>query len=236
MYELLAGIEGGDEAHFRENQRRIMVLCEPANRKFLPLPGDFVRSAVFGLAPRNQAFQPQKLKLWTDVVLSAQTKDKLAGGRVTLSRRGHTDKSYGFSLSLSADHIRKGKQADSDRLEKLRQGLLSPSTPDTWSQALLGRIDVPINPNNVTTLQSALDAAWRYELARHELAKTQRYEFAMHGSDWLDGQLLYYLADPLIHFVTADVKIKHRTQGSAQAGRILDFGELKELAHRTVQG
>ena len=101
MYELLAGIEGGDEAHFRENQRRIMVLCEPANRKFLPLPGDFVRSAVFGLAPRNQAFQPQKLKLWTDVVLSAQTKDKLAGGRVTLSRRGHTDKSYGFSLSLS---------------------------------------------------------------------------------------------------------------------------------------
>jgi hypothetical protein len=39
LYELLAGIEGGDEAHFRENQLRIKVLCEPEKRKFLPLPG-----------------------------------------------------------------------------------------------------------------------------------------------------------------------------------------------------
>jgi len=82
----------------------------------------------------------------------------------------------------------------------------------------------------VTTLQSALDAAWRYELARYDLAKNQRYDFAKHDSDWLDGQLLYYLADPLIHFVTSDAKIKHRTQDSSQADRILGFGELKEIA------
>ena len=152
LYELLAGIEGGDEAHFRENQRRIKVLCEPEKRKFLPLPGDFVRSVVFGLALRNQAFQPHKLKLWIDVVLSAQTKDELARGRVTLPRRGHAGRSYGSSLSIFADQIRKGKQADSDRLERLRQGLLRPSTQDTWSHALLGRIDIPIDLANVTTL------------------------------------------------------------------------------------
>lgn len=230
LYELLAGIEGGDEAHFRENQRRIEILCEPEKRKFLPLPGDFVRSAVFGLALRNQAFQPHKLKLWIDVVLSAQTKDELARGRVTLSRSGHAGRSYGSSLFRFAEQIRKGKRADSDRLERLRQGLLRPSTPDTWSHALLGRIDIPIDPANVTTLQSALDAAWRYELARYELAKNQCYDFAKHDSDWLDGQLLYYLADPLIHFVTSDAKIKHRTQGSSQADRILGFGALKEMA------
>jgi hypothetical protein len=84
LYELLAGIEGGDEAHFRENQRRIKVLYEPEKRKFLPLPGDFVRSAVFGLALRNQSFQPHKLKIWIEVILSAEAKKDLKDGRVTL--------------------------------------------------------------------------------------------------------------------------------------------------------
>jgi hypothetical protein len=228
LYELVAGIEGGDEAHFRENQRRLKVLCEPEKRKFLPLPGDFVRSAVFGLALRNQAFQPHKLRTWIEVISSAEAKKDLKDGRVTL--RGGTNKTYGSSLSLFADQIRQGKQADAIRLEKLRKGLLNASTQETWSRALLARIDVPSDPANVMKLQTALDAAWRYELARYELAKSQHYDFARHDSDWLDGQLVYYLADPLIHFVTADAKIKHRTQDSSQADRILGFGELKEMA------
>jgi hypothetical protein len=192
LYRLLAGIEGGDEAHFRENQRRIKVLCEPEKRKFLPLPGDFVRSAVFGLALRNQAFQPHKLKTWIEVILSAESKKDLKDGRVTL--RGDTDKKYGSPLSQFADQIRRGKQADAVRLEKLRQELLNPSTQETWSRAVLARIDVPSDPGNVMKLETALDAAWRYEFARYELAKNQHYDFAKHDSDWLDGQLLYYLA------------------------------------------
>ena len=147
-----------------------------------------------------------------------------------MTLRGDTDKTYGSPLSVFADQIRRGKQADAIRLEKLRQELLNASTQETWSRAVLARIDVPSDPANVMKLQTALDAARRYELARYELAKGQHYDFAKHDSDWLDGQLLYYLADPLIHFITADEKIKHRTKGSSQADRILGFGELKEMA------
>jgi hypothetical protein len=228
LYELLAGIEGGDDAHFHDNRERLRVLYEPARRELLPLAGDFVRSVVFGLPIRSKAFQPNKLKTWIEVILSAQTKKDLKEGRVVL--RGNADQSYGSSLAQFADQIRRGKQMDADRLEKLRRKLLLPSTPDTWSREVLKRMDVPSDPANITKLQSSLGAAWRYELSRYELAKDPAYDFAKHDSDWLDGQLLYYLADPVIHFVTSDRRLKNRARGSSQANRILSFDELKAMA------
>lgn len=228
LYELLAGIEGGDDAHFHENRERLRILYEPARRELLPLGGDFVRSIVFGLPIRSRAFQPNKLKTWIDVILNAQTKSDLKHGRVVL--RGNPDQTYGTSLSQFAGHIRQGKRLDAARLERLRQRALSPSTQETWSREVLKRIDVPSDPENLAKLKSAMDAAWRYELSRYELAKTQAYDFAKHDSDWLDGQLLYYLADPLIHLITSDKRIKLRARGSSQANRILNFEELTAMA------
>jgi len=42
--------------------------------------------------------------------------------------------------------------------------------------------------------------------------------------------LLYYFADPVIHLVTCDSKIKDRMKGSTQLGRILHFDELLAMA------
>jgi hypothetical protein len=69
-----------------------------------------------------------------------------------------------------------------------------------------------------------------YELKRYSLAKDTPYDFTKHGSDWLDSQLLYYFADPVIHLVTCDLKIKDRTKDSTQSSRILRFDELLALA------
>lgn len=221
LYELIAGIDGGDDAHFPENRDRMKVLYEPARRKLLPLASDFVRRTLFGLPVRTKAFQPDKLKRLIEVILHASTKADLKDGRVRL--RGQT---YGSPISELADQIRRGKKVDADRLERLRQGLLCASTQDTWSRAVLDRMEVPATPENVVKLLAAMDAAWRYEFARYGLAKNQTYNFADHASDWLDGQLLYYLADPLIHFVTLDTKIKDRARGSTQLNRILHFNDL----------
>jgi len=87
LYELIAGIDGGDEAHFPENRDLLKVLCEPAGREFLPLASDFVRSVVFHLPIRAQAFQPSKLKRWVEVISHAQTKAELRDGRVTFHRQ-----------------------------------------------------------------------------------------------------------------------------------------------------
>lgn len=235
LYELLAGIANGDVAHFAENQHRIRVLCEPLKREFLPLVGDFVRFRVFRLAPRKLAFQPHKLKLWADVVLTAKTREELVRGRVTLSRPGHAGKSYGFDLPLLAKQIENGKQNHSERLEALRQGKLLASTPDTWTQAVLREIGVPVNPANATRLLGALDAAHEHDLYLYSMARNHTYDFAEHDSDWLDGQQLYYLADPLLKFITCDTKIRIRTRSSSQRDRILSFEDLKSLTHTTGQ-
>jgi hypothetical protein len=68
LYELIAGVAGGDYIHFKENQQRLKVLCEPANTKYLPLPRDFLRQTVFGLEappirpPRDLPTLPSEVK------------------------------------------------------------------------------------------------------------------------------------------------------------------------------
>jgi len=225
LYELVAGIDGGDDAHFPENRDQLRILYEPAHRELFPLASDFVRRTVFGLPIRVKTFKSDKLKKWIQVILHARTKADLRNGRVMV--RGQ---SYGTDLASRASEIRKGKRQDAERLEKLRSGKLHASTPDTWAGAVLTRMDVSTTAENKSRLLSAMDAAWRYELARYELAKTQAYDFVDHGSDWLDGQLLYYLSDPLMHIVMFDSKIKHRVQGSIQLSRILHFDDLLAMA------
>jgi hypothetical protein len=225
LYELVAGIDGGDDAHFPENRDRLKILYEPAHRELLPLASDFVRRTVFGLPIRVTTFNSDKLKKWIQVILHARTKADLRDGRVVV--RGQ---SYGTDLASRADEIRKGKRQDAERLEKLRSGDLHASTSDTWAGAVLTRMGVSTTHQNKSRLLSAMDAAWGYELARYELARTQAYDFADHDSDWLDGQLLYYLSDPLMHLVTCDTKIKHRAKDSTQSSRILHFEDLLAMA------
>lgn len=229
LYELIAGIDGGDEAHFPENRDRLKILYEPAGRELLPLASDFVRSVVFNLQIRAKAFQPSKLKRWVEVILNARTKADLRDGRVTL--RGQ---SYGSDISRLVEHVRKGKEQDAERLEKLRRGELKPSTPNTWAEQLLLRMEVPATAENVAAILSAMDAPWQYELARYDLAEHSTYDFVKHESDWLDSQLLYYLADPVIHFITFDSRVKDRTRGSAQSNRILHFNDLLAKAQTTL--
>ena len=228
LYELIAGIDGGDEAHFPENRDRLKILYEPARRELLPLASDFVRSVVFHLPIRTQAFQPSKLQRWVEVILHARTKAELRDGRVMM--RGQ---SYGSDISPLVEHIRKGKKQDTERLEKLRRGDLKPSTWNTWAEQLLSRTKVSATAENVAAILSAMDAAWQYELARYDLAKNSAYNLAKNASDWLDSQLLYYLADPMIHLITFDSRIKDRTKGSTQSSRILHFDDLLAKARTT---
>jgi hypothetical protein len=228
LYELIAAIDGGDDAHFPERRDRLKILYEPAGRELLPLAADFVRSVVFRQPIRAQAFQPRKLKRWVEVILHAQTKAELRDGQVMVRGR-----SYGSDISRLVEHVHKGKKQDAERLEKLRRGERQPSTPKTWAVQLLSRMDVSASDDNVMTILSTMDAAWKYELARYDLAEKSAYNFLKKTSDWLDSQLLFYLADPVIHFITFDSRLKDRTKGSTQSNRILHFDDLLAKAKTT---
>jgi len=91
---------------------------------------------------------------------------------------------------------------------------------------------VPATVENVAAILSAMDAAWQYELTRCDLAmaKNSTYKFVKNASDWLDSQLLYYLADPMVHLITFDNRLKSRTKRSTQSNRILHFDDLLRMA------
>jgi hypothetical protein len=232
LYELIAGIDGGDDAHFPDNQDQLKILCEPAGREFLPLASDFVRSVVFKLPIRARAFESDKLKRWVDVILKAPSKADLLAGNVVV--RGQT---YGSDLASRVDEIRQGKKQDAKRLEKLQRNQPRVWTPELlltacegWHTTALKRMDVQPTPENVAEVKDRLDAAWFYERERYKLSRNKTYNFTENASDWLDSQLLFYLADPQIHLVAFDAKIQKRVKGSKQASRVLLFSELQALA------
>lgn len=232
LYELIAGIAGGDDSHFRENQARLRVLCDPPKRQFLPSALDFMRSYLFRLDPQKPDFGPEKLRIWVDVILKAKTKTEVRGP-IPLSRSGNWNKQYGFDLRLLANQIQQGKQHHATELRELRQGRLRIPTPERWTASRLRECGIEISSPNVTRLLAGFDAARRYDFFLFDIAKNRAYDFARHDSDWLDIMQLCYLGDPLIHFVTCDGDFKVRTSGSSQAKRILSFEELKAMAaHR----
>jgi hypothetical protein len=230
FYELLSSIANGDQAHFLTNQNRIRLLYAPAQREFLPLVGDFVRSTVFALPIRKRAFEPSKLKLWADVVLAAKRKSDLKDGKVVLRGLGHARRRYGFDLPLLLKQIAVGKKSHAQRLEKLRLGELAPSTSATWSRAVLNLIGGVAADANAAKVLSALDAAYCYDVSLYEMAANHNYDFGRHDTDWIDSQQLYYLSDPSLCIVTSDANLVFRTRTSNQRDRILTFNQLKARA------
>lgn len=225
LYELIAGIEGGDDAHFLKNRDRLKILCEPAGREFLPLAADFVRRVVFKRPIRAQAFESGKLKRWVKVILNARSKGDLRAGNVLVDGQ-----SYGSDIAPLVAHIREGKRRDVERFEKLQRGQLKASTPESWARQVLLRMDIPASVENLAALQSTIDAAWHYELFRYGMAKDPRCNFAKKASDWLDSQLLYYLADPQLHLVTFDARLRSRVRDSQQSNRVVLFEDLMATA------
>lgn len=221
LYELIAGIDGGDDAHFLENRDRLKILCEPAGREFLPLAADFVRRVVFKRPIRAKAFQSGKLKRWVKVILNAPSKRDLLAGNVLVHRQ-----TYGSDIAPLVADIREGKRRDVERLEKLQRGQLRASTRESWARQVLLRMDVPASIENLAALHSSMDAAWHYEAFRYGMAKDPRCNFATRASDWLDSQLLYYLADPQLHLVTFDARLRARVKDSTQSTRVVLFDDL----------
>jgi len=232
LYELLAGLAGGDDAHFEENRYRLRLLCPPFRKVFLPLVGDFVRQCVFKKPLRRDDFSPQKIQGWMDIILSAKNKNELTAGLVEVNRPSRNAKTWGIDLDLILRQLKSGKEQHAQVLESLRRGVVRRSTPETWAGGVLRTAGISITPENAKKVLTVLDAVYRYDTFLWDLAEKQKYDFSQHDSDWLDSQQLYYLADPNVILVTSDRNLKHRTNASTQQNRIVTFDEFLGWAKR----
>jgi hypothetical protein len=234
LYELLNGFATADEACFREMQGPIKVLASPAKRKFLRLPGQFLLVDILGKKPRKADFEPSGIELIAEAVCWAQSKANLEQGLVTIPGKSFHGKSFGLRLTEIEQGVVAGKKAHVETLEKLREGDLHRSTPDTFAAGILMRLGAEPNASDRSKLAQVVEAAYRFSESLWGFAEGKKYNLAKHSSDWIDCQQLYYLAHSGTYCVTNDPDFRVRTQGAEQRNRIWTLDNLRQAATQGV--
>ena len=75
--EIVNALAGGDDDHFGRNRKRLLVLTDVADCEFLPVPGQFIRTAVLGLPSERPQFAPEQLeKVWMPAIKQARDKNE----------------------------------------------------------------------------------------------------------------------------------------------------------------
>jgi hypothetical protein len=157
-------------------------------------------------------------------LLNAASKQQVCDGEVDLAELSRT-LTFGFNfdtvlrsqLAGQAAHVR---AYENMRLSKKRR------TSDDSLNAFLANFGVQLTHDNRLDLRAALDAFLTFSSALCDLALNSNYSFEKHKNDWVDGQQLYYLADPELYIVTLDGPLKEKIKTSSQAERVVSPSEL----------
>lgn len=225
--ELITGLGKGQDGYYHKNLEALNVLFGSGGR-FLPFPGRFVLDRVFGIAKPHPGFEPSDFKNWAAVLLNAANKRQLADGDVDLIELSK-DATFGFNFDVIIQPQESGIATHVQIYEGIRHRKENCPSSEQWADAFLVANGVELTTENRKTILERIDAALVLAASLCNLARTTDYKFDKHRGDWMDGQHLYYLADPELYIVTKDNPLKQRIKTSYQAGRVLTPEELLRL-------
>jgi hypothetical protein len=216
LIELLARLIKPEPKYFSTDLKAFLFLADGQD-KMLPFPAEFVAKTVLNTESPITKLHAEDFRQMLQCVVSATSREGLGSGEVELP--GSTLLSYGIDFEKIRIPQELGKQAYTKQMQLRRQKGYVPTRED-HAMGILSNLRVDPTKANVTAISKALDAAFCYE--RFLLAEIGReYDYSKNASDWADRQLLYYLADPDMHIVTNDAKIKHRCRRSKQSERVV---------------
>jgi len=225
LCELLRGVASGTESYFNENREAIRVLVPPHKRKhLLDLPAGFVLKTVLNRRQRDPSLWAQDYETWVKVVLRARTKNELEAGDVQLAHG--SARTYGFDSHLHVAQLMQGERVHLEQLQALRNGNLHVPSHLAWAAGILNRQGLRPSDEDCRKVAASLEAAFHFDLSLYDRARNSNYNFEKHATDWIDGQQLYYLSDPQMHFLTRDRRLQNWIKGSSQANRVLDFNSF----------
>jgi hypothetical protein len=227
--EIVNALAGGDDDHFDQNRKRLLLLTDVEGCEFLPMPGQFIRTAVLSLPPERPEFSPERLQgVWVPVIRRAQDKcDLLSGNVVMRSLPGGIDLTCGIDLAMLRKQMEDGKRLWGDELRLAKDGHKE-MPPAGLHAAFILRFDVhaPQTPENIQRVSRALDAAYCHLAQIHHQSTKGVYRFDSKLQDWIDNQQLMYLADPDLTFVTADRRLIAKLSKSLDRHRVREFTEF----------
>jgi hypothetical protein len=225
LLELIEGLAKPEPTRFHLDKRRFLTLAGPMEGclpRYLPYPGTFVMKTLFGVPSAATRFAEADFGQWHGVISAALDRGALMGGSVDLFSSKLI--SYGLNPSIVAEQQQQGRQAHAESFEHRRRNRIPPPTPEQFAAVLMRSQGVlPQSMDDLKRLAVATDAAYHYEVVLNNLALAGGYDFAAreHAGDWIDSQLLLYLADPEMLLVTLDRKLRNRVQQSPEAARII---------------
>jgi len=221
--ELIVGVGRGDDGHYHNNLEAISALLKPGDQ-FLKFPGHFVLDRVFGISREKRDFEPRDFTQWASILLNAASKKQVCEGEVDLAELSRT-LTFGFDFATVMRSQLGGQTAHVRAYERMRVSRRR-RTSDDWVNSFFGNFGVELTDDNRTKLRNAIDATLTFSSSLCDLALNSNYSFEKHKNDWVDGQQLYYLADPELYVVTLDGPLKERIKSSSQAERVVSPSEL----------
>jgi hypothetical protein len=227
--EIVNALAGGDEDHFDQNRKRLLLLTDVEACEFLPMPGQFIRTVMLGLPPERPEFSPERLRgEWMPVIRRARDKHDLLSGNVVMeSLSGGIDLTCGIDLAMLRKQMQDGKQLWGEELRLAKNGHKEMPPAELHAEFIL-QFDVhaPGTRENVQRVSRCLDAAYCHLAQIHHQSTKGAYKFDSNLQDWIDNQQLMYLADPDLTFVTADRRLIAKLGKSLDRQRVREFTEF----------
>lgn len=222
--ELLRGVDRAGPEHFKKTKRALERLYPAHRKKTLPPPGVFINVQLFG----------RKLPYWLNeykmdalikAYIQSRDSDTLYSRRVW---KGNRDTAVSKLVQTNLWYMAKFTKWQED-FEVGRFHGKSFSKED-WLEMVLLHCEQPDTVENRKRVFDSLNAQYFQIKHLFEMLKNQEFDVAKHSSDLVDNQHLSYLADPEMHFVTNDKKLRARISESAQGSRVWSWKDLYAIA------
>jgi len=216
LIELLARVIKAEPRYFSKDLKSFLFLADGQGR-MLSFPGAFVAKTVLNAESPITRLHEEDFVEMLRVVVSATSREALSSGDVELP--DSPSFTYGMDFGKIRVPQENGNREYARRMNLRRQKGYIP-TSERHAEGILSNLRITPANGDVAAVAHALDAAFHYE--RFLLAEIgPDYDYLKNASDWVDRQMLYYLADPKMHIVTNDTKIKLRCGRSMQSDRVL---------------
>lgn len=222
LAEVLKSLRQDPERHLEDVRRELSSLHGPGDVIILPLPGVFLGRTLFGIEGEHPVVTAQTMADLLDVGRRLRRVVHRSDGQVLLVPKGE---SGAIILNYMIDPILEGEESMFAALEATREQEAAPLEPDEWARHILAACGLPTTRETSRTIAESCTAA--YALQRFLWTQAARdYNPRKHPGDWIDKQLLLYLAYPRAVFVSCEKKLPARIAGSGQEDRVRLFDNV----------
>jgi hypothetical protein len=217
---------GSPEKHMPAIRRELYALRGPEPPRVFPVPRIFLAQTVLGLAQEHPVAPAHVLSTLLEVAhkKTSHIWYERATGEAWIFPSRRTRK--GFRLAEMLRIMKEGQESMFASIASAWSSNDFPS-PDEWARDAVAQTVLPNDAEACRKLATACRAAYNFQIYVWKQAPAG-YNPEKEGNrgDWIDQQLLLYLADPSVVLVSNDRRLRDRIGACGQEDQVWTFDEV----------